>query len=163
LVSHSFLVAPEKSFSAINFINSGILTETGHPSTQRGFLHCRHLEASAIAISGVSPRGTSSKFLLLTSGSCSGIVARGTFIFFGFLSAIYSSIYTTIMVFFIVLYIFRRLPCYLFHHQDKRPDVCPVLQNQPYVHQIQVRPRRQILSRCRRILCSSRTCLFHPP
>ena len=69
--------APSKSPAATFSINAGIGTLTGHPPTQGLFLQFKQRAASSIAISFVYPRATSSKFLLRTFGSCSGI---GTFL-----------------------------------------------------------------------------------
>jgi len=55
-------------------MNSGIGTPTGHPSIQNGFLQFKQRVASSIACSFVYPKETSSKFLFLTLGSCSGIL-----------------------------------------------------------------------------------------
>src|SRR5665647_296597 len=78
LVSRTFLAAPRKSPSATRPRNEGMSMLTGHAPRQPGFLHMMQRAASIIAVSGVNPSGTSSKFVIRTAGSCSGIGWRGT-------------------------------------------------------------------------------------
>ena len=63
--------APSISPFNISCIKAGIFIDTGQPCIHFAFLQLKHLAASAIASSSVYPRHTSSKFLALTSGSCS--------------------------------------------------------------------------------------------
>ncbi len=156
-LSQSLAVAPEKSPSAMHLMNSGMSTDTGHPSTQDGFLHCKHRLASVIAISSVSPSGTSSKFLRLTSGSCSGILTRSIFSFF----AIYSSVQLTGCMF--MRCFFQRFPCWFFLRPDRTPVVWPARQNPLCVRQIPDRPHRRTWYLRPRIRGSTRTCRFRRP
>ncbi len=146
-----------KSPSAMHLMNSGMSTDTGHPSTQDGFLHCKHRLASVIAISSVSPSGTSSKFLRLTSGSCSGILTRSIFSFF----AIYSSVQLTGCMF--MRCFFQRFPCWFFLRPDRTPVVWPARQNPLCVRQIPDRPHRRTWYLRPRIRGSTRTCRFRRP
>ena len=96
-VSFNFHAASIKCPSAISLINSGILTSTGQPPPQPGFLHWIQRVASMIAVSSEYPIGTSSKLRTLFCGSCSGIFCRGTFSFFSLVSLV--SIAPTLMFF----------------------------------------------------------------
>ena len=85
----------------MSWINPGMSTPTGQPSTQPGFLHCRHRLASSMR----HLRGVAQGHFVKVSapgprGSCSGIGCRGYFFAFAlFLPLFPPSIYRRIRTF----------------------------------------------------------------